>query len=370
MSQPIYDPSKTYDENFDEGPFGAFADGKVYRQEGDPKYEFLGHKVYLPFGIAAGPLLNSKYIKAAFEKGFDVVCYKTQRNTVFPSNEFPNVLFVDIEGDLTIAKTKNPLVGKRSTNKDIKDISITNSFGNPSRGPDFWQEDMNKAVSYQGCGQLLIASVVGTIKKGFSEEDYYNDFAKTAKLAKDTGVSVIELNLACPNVVSEGIVCYTHEAVVAICKKTKEALGNTPLLVKLGYYTDKQQDLLEKIIKDILPFIAGVSVINTIPAPIVDMEGWQALPGGGRLQSGVCGAAIRWAGIDMVKRFAKLREKLGSRFAIVGVGGVMTPDDYVAYKKAGADLVQSATAAMWNPYLAQELKEKLGSKNSAKAGFS
>ena len=43
-------------------------------------------------------------------------------------------------------------------------------------------------------------------------------------------------------------------------------------------------------------------------------------------------------------------------FSITGVGGVMTPEDYLDYRSAGADVVMSATGAMWNPYLAEEIK--------------
>lgn len=359
LNQPFYDPKKSFDENFDNGPFGAFADGKVFKQKGEPQYEFLGFKVYSPFGIAAGPLPTSPFIKAAFEKGFDVCVYKTQRSTVFPCNPFPNILFVDVEGDLTIEKSKKPLLGRVTTNKKLSQVSITNSFGNPSRGPEFWQEDLRKAAGYEGKGQLLIASIVGTIQEGFSEEDYWEDFANTAKLAKQAGVKVIELNLACPNVASEGVVCYTKEAVFQICKKSKEKSPNALFIVKLGYYTDRQQQLLEEIIKEIDQYIDAVSVINTIPAPVVDNLGNQALPGEGRLRSGICGASIKWAGLNMVKRLVKIREKLGSDFEIIGVGGVMTPEDYFNYKKAGADVVQSATAVIWNPYLAQEIKTVL-----------
>lgn len=52
--KPFYDPNKSYDENYQEGPFGTFADSKVFLTKGEPQYPFLGHKVYLPFGIPAG----------------------------------------------------------------------------------------------------------------------------------------------------------------------------------------------------------------------------------------------------------------------------------------------------------------------------
>ena len=61
----------------------------------------------------------------------------------------------------------------------------------------------------------------------------------------------------------------------------------------------------------------------------------------------------------MVKRLHAIREEKEMNFAIIGVGGVMVPEDYEEYKEAGADLVQSATGAMWNPYLAQEIKAKI-----------
>ncbi|MBI2020785.1 diguanylate cyclase [Candidatus Daviesbacteria bacterium] len=358
--EPFYDPLKSYEENYKDGPFGAFADGVDLRVNETPKINFLGFKINTPFGIPSGPLLNSKFCKAAFEKGFDVIHYKTRRSVAFPTNDWPNVLSVEIDGDLTLERAKKPLVGSTNFDKDPKKLSITNSFGNPSpEPPSIWQEDMKKAAVIAGSGQLLIASVVGTIQKGFSEEDYYEDFAKAAQMAKDTGVKVIEVNLSCPNVASEGIVCYSKNAVLSICKKTKEKLGKTPLLIKLGYFSLDQQDLLEDIIKNVLPYINGISAINTLPAPVVDKEGKQVLPGQGRLIAGICGASIKWAGLDMVKRLKQIREKLGKDFAILGVGGVMTPYDFFEYRNAGADVVQSSTGSMWNPNLAYEIKQKL-----------
>lgn len=355
---PFYDPIKTYEENYDEGPYGAFADGRVFEQVGQPQYDFLGQKVYLPFGIPAGPLLNSNFCQAAFDKGFDIIHYKTRRSGEFPCNPHPNVLFVETDGDLTLEKSKTPLVGSLQQPADPA-FSITNSFGNPSPKAEVWQEDMKKAVESAGQGQLLIASVVGTIKEGFSPEDYYDDFALCAKLAQETGVKVIELNLSCPNVASEGVLCYSPDAVEAICQKVRAVVGDKiKLLAKFGYFSISQQNLLEDIMQRIDPFIDGIAAINTIPAPVVNEKGQQALPGEGRLVAGICGAGIKWAGLDIVKRLDRIRKNLGSDFAIIGVGGVMSPKDFFEYRSAGADVVQSATGAMWNPYLAKEIKEK------------
>lgn len=359
MIQPLYDPTKSWDENFDNGPFGPFGDGKKFKQEGNPGFKVLGHNVFLPFGIAAGPLPTSRHIKAAFEKGFDMNVYKTQRSISFSANKFPNVLYLDIDGDLTLEKANHPIITSSNWPEDATTITITNSFGNPSLGPDFWVEDLKKALSYEGKGQLLIMSVVGTIKEGYTSEAYYEDFADTAFIAAQTGVKVIEINLSCPNVANESVLCYSPGAVYEITKRVKEKIGNTPLIAKLGYYSETQQDLLSTVIEKLIPFVAGVSVINTLAAPIVDKDGNQALPGPNRLKSGVCGAAIKWAGLDMVSRVYEVRDQLNAEFEIVGVGGVMTPADYQKYIKSGADIVMCATGAMWNPYLAQEIKKEI-----------
>ncbi len=175
----------------------------------------------------------------------------------------------------------------------------------------------------------------------------------------DTGVKAVELNLSCPNVANEGIICYTPAAVKAIVDKTRAVIGDTKLILKFGYFNKDQQGIFETVMSDIADKVDAISIINTIPAAVRKKDGTQALPGEGRLVSGLCGAGIKWAGLDMVKRLSDLRKKQGYKFEIIGVGGVMTPGDYKEYRKAGADCVQSATGAMWNPNLAKEIKASL-----------
>src|SRR6266568_8032487 len=104
LNPPFYDPEKTYEENFTDGPFGAFADGEIYEQKGKPQHDFLGQKVFLPFGIPAGPLINGAFVKAALDKGFDIPVYKTVRTRKYQCSPWPNVLAVKIDGDLTPEK--------------------------------------------------------------------------------------------------------------------------------------------------------------------------------------------------------------------------------------------------------------------------
>lgn len=352
LQAPFYDPGKSYEENYDMGPFGAFADGEIYAQN-EPKRDFLGYKVHVPLGIPAGPLLNSKFCKAAFEKGFDICVYKTVRSDVFPCHPFPNVLAIHPEGDLTFEKLKKPLIADATYTKPL---SITNSFGVPSKHVPVWQEDVKKAVQSAGKGQVLVLSFMGTVKPDQTQQEFVDDYILAARFAGETGTPVLEANLSCPNIGNEGLVCYNLDVTEKITKGIRDIIGSKKFILKVGYYQDDAQLLRLAEIAD--AYADSISGINTLQAEVRDAKGGQALPGSpARLRSGVCGAGIKWAGLDFVRRLAAIRAKRDFKFSIEGVGGVLTPKDYKEYRDAGADSVMSATGAMWNPYLAKEIKE-------------
>jgi len=350
--RPFYDPARSYLDNFNEGPFGLFAESAAPAAESEPRHTFLGHKVFLPFGIPAGPLLNSKFVKAALDAGFDLPVYKTVRTRKYASHAWPNVLAVKVDGDLTLDKTR--LVASHDY---AEPLSITNSFGVPSFDPDFWQPDIADAVAHEKEGQVVIASYQGTKSQDGSVAGYIADFVLGAKLLKETGVKMIEVNLSCPNEGTSNLLCFDVERVRTIVEAIKNEIGNIPLIIKLAYFSDL--DHLRQLLKAVGGLIGATSSINTIAAEIVDGNGNQALPGEGRLRSGVCGHAVKWAGVEMTRKLVMLREELGLDFSVVGVGGMGSVADYLEYRSAGADAVMSATSAMWNPLLAREIKAAL-----------
>lgn len=358
LRTPFYNPLISYEENYEKGPFGAFAKGVKNKQKGKPGYNFLGNKIYLPFGIPAGPLLNSKFIKKAFNAGFDICVYKTVRASVFPCHAFPNVLALEEAGDMTLDKLEKPVV----VGTNYKDpVSITNSFGVPSKDPEVWQEDAKRAISYSGLGQVVILSFMGTVKKDQTQKEFINDYVFAAKLAHATGAKILEANLSCPNIGNEGLVCYNLKVTEKVVKGIRKIIGNTPFIVKIGYYKD--QGKLEKFAEIVNEYVDDVAGINTMQAAVVNKNGEQALPGSNRLRSGICGNGIRWAGLDFVKKLKKIKDKNNYKFSITGVGGVIKPEDYFEYKNSGADCVMSATGAMWNPNLAQEIKEEVNKRS-------
>ncbi len=352
-SIPFYDPTRSYEDNYEIGPFGVFADSNIYKQDGKPQCNFLGQNVYLPLGIPAGPLINSRFVKAAFEKGWDICVYKTVRSTSFPCHPHPNILAVTIEGDLTPEKMKKPLI---ANNNYHEPLSITNSFGVPSKEPAVWQEDVKKAISHARKGQMLVLSFMGTVRENQTQKEFIDDYILAARLSKESGAKILEVNLSCPNIGNEGLVCYNLDVTRKVCEGIGNVFDNTAFIVKVGYYSDyKELETLARIVND---YANSIAAINTLQVEVRDKEGNPALPGKNRLRSGICGASIKWAGIDMVKRLKKIREENKLKYSIEGVGGVMKVDDYIDYKKAGADSVMSATGAMWNPLLAQQVKKR------------
>jgi dihydroorotate dehydrogenase (NAD+) catalytic subunit len=349
---PFFDPEKSYEENFRQGPFGTFADGTIFHESGEPQYTALGQPVYLPFGIPAGPLLNGKFVKAALDKGFDIPVYKTVRTRKYASAPWPNVLAVQVAStDLTFAMAEQGLVANHHFREPL---AITNSFGVPSFEPDFWQTDMAEAARYAKKGQFVVGSFQGTTNPEGNVARYIQDFVLAARLVKETGVKVLEANLSCPNEGTAHLLCYDTQRSKTILAAIKDEIGDTPLVIKIGYFGDQEQ--LRRFVAEVGSLVQGISAINTIPARIVNEQGEQALPGPGRARSGVCGRPIKWAGLEMVRKLAERRQELGLSFTIIGVGGVTRPEDYHEYRRAGAEVVMSATGAMWNPQLAQEIK--------------
>lgn len=370
----FYDVRRTYEQNYREGPFGAFAEAlaadtadvprHTASDAGDapdaaPDYELFGNPIDLPFGIPAGPLLNSRFTTAAFRMGFDVAVYKTVRSRAWDCNPFPNVLAVHPDAPDGALHPGDPQLdeGVLADYRYEQPLSISNSFGVPSRDPDQWQPDMRDAIAAAGQGQLLAPSFQGSRVAGMDTEAYIADHVTTARLVAETGARLMEMNTSCPNEGRNRLLCNDPTLVGTIAEAVKSEIGDMPLIVKLAAMATDAE--LERMVDETAAHgrVQGFAAINTISGRLVDRDGRQALPGEGREHSGICGAAIREAGLDMVRRLSAIRARRGLRFVIVGVGGVDSPSDYQEYREAGADVVMSATGAMWNPNLAREIRE-------------
>jgi dihydroorotate dehydrogenase (NAD+) catalytic subunit len=347
---PTYNIHKSYDENYNNGPDFS---GEMPKSIKNKPIKLWGHVINSPLGIPAGPLLNAEYINLYAKLGFDLPIYKTVRTIQRDSHPKPNCLLVDRENALLESDIGSQIYSAKEQDTDKKSISITNSFGIPSKPIEIWQSDIEKANNTMDKNQLMIVSCVGT---PLPERNIIEDYVLCATLAVEAGAKAIELNLSCPNVTSkEGSIYQDKELSSIISKAVKNAIKDTPLMIKIGYISDL--DLLGEIIKANAPYVDSIAAINTISMQAINQFGQQALPGKGRLNSGICGKIIKDIGLQMTKNLYTIKQKNNYDYTICGVGGITSPSDFDDYLNAGANIVMSATGAMWNPYLALEWRK-------------
>jgi dihydroorotate dehydrogenase len=123
---------------------------------------------------------------------------------------------------------------------------------------------------------------------------------------------------------------------IHVCREALQNARTVPILVKLA--PDLGYEQLEAIASFAAEhLIDGVIAANTTtwrPAdsPLRDEAG------------GMSGAPLHALSVAVV---AKLRRLLPGRFPIVGVGGIMKPEDALRMLDAGADLVQLYTGLVY-----------------------
>jgi dihydroorotate dehydrogenase len=345
LPKATYDVTRSYEWNYENGPLfdGAYPDlpRKVTGK-------FLGFDICVPIGVPAGPLLNAKYIELYAKMGFDVLSYKTVRSVERISHPAPNCLYIK-ENYIDPKKQDTPVYVAREPDS-MNELSITNSFGMPSMAPSIWQSDVEKAKKSLRTGQVLIVSLVGT---KVEERNYLDDWAYTAGMVRESGADVIELDISCPNVTGGAGQIFQDPVLTRdIVMHVRKVIGTTPLVLKVGYFDS--DNLLLDFVKMNGPLVEGICAINTLRMEVLNEDKTQALPGEGRNLAGVCGAAIKPAGLHTARKLVEMKRMIVPDLTIMGVGGIISADDFQEYLETGVDIALSGTGAMWNPYLAQE----------------
>lgn len=352
VSQPTWDIHQSWEWNYFNGP--CFDHSLPPIPPPDERWSFLDFQLNSPIGVAAGPLLNSKWIEFYAQLGYDILTYKTVRSQPWQAHPLPNIVFVAVE-EIEPGQIPDVLLRGREPD-DVTDTTITNSFGLPSQGPDEWRADIRQAKLCLGEGQILVVSVAGMVEKIRNSVELAEDFARCAVWAVDAGADMIEINLSCPNISAREVGLYeTPDLAGLIARCVRQHIGATPLAAKLGYFPDRE--VMKNVVQALAPVVNALVAINSLRVRVLTEEGKQpALPGKGREFSGVCGAAIRKLGLEMVSALAALREEMDIDFKIVGCGGISKPNHVTEYLASGANALEVGTAAIWNPTLIRDIK--------------
>jgi dihydroorotate dehydrogenase len=330
-------------------------------------WTLFGRPIGLPIGVPASPLtVNSSWVAWHARNGFNVLTYKTVRTRARdPLRPKPNWVFLEGLSAPLNDQTKNTTTAWGNVDTypaDPATFSTANSFGVPSKDPHIWLDDVRTALSRLSDDQVLLLSVMGTFED-LTGDALVADFVEAARLGASTGVDAIELNLSCPNGFANGKplppIFQSPDTVERIVMAVRESIDpRISIVVKLGYLASNE---LLAVLTPISDVIDGVSGINTVPMSVrqtSDQSSAPAFPG--RSVAGVSGMAIRDLALDFVRSCSRARRELGASFDIIGMGGVMVPADCVEMYNAGASVVQSASAAFFNPYLVQQVVESIG----------
>lgn len=114
-----------------------------------------------------------------------------------------------------------------------------------------------------------------------------------------------------------------------------------PVLLKIA------PDLTKEQLDDVIDILKGTGTAGVIATnTTVSREGLQTPASTVQFigAGGLSGRPVRERSTDMI---AYLRKKLGPGYPIIGVGGIMSPEDAIEKLKAGADLVQVYTGFVY-----------------------
>ncbi len=348
-SDPIYDPAKSYDWNYAHAPATTDRSQSPGAKTRDLRYDFCGIPVASPLGIAAGPLLNGRWLLSYARAGFDVLTYKTVRSRQRACYPLPNL--VPVAAD-------DVAPGARLEAQDEMKGSWAISFGMPSADPSTWSQDIALARQEMPQGCVLSVSVVATPEQDWTLDDIASDYAWCAQLAVESGAQCIEANFSCPNVASrDGQLFQTPAAARVVAERIRSVIGGTPLILKIGYV--EQRLLAEALVEAVGDIATALSMTNCVSATIHGDNGgyFDGQP------RGIGGAAIRARSQAQVAMFAEcIRETSvasARELKIVGVGGVSAGSHVSEYLAAGAQSVHLATAAMLDRAVAERIKDDL-----------
>lgn len=165
------------------------------------------------------------------------------------------------------------------------------------------------------------------------------------RLNQADGISAYELNVSCPNVHAGGMSFGADAGSLEYLVKLAKAVARRPLIVKLSPNVTSIAHMA-KVAED-----AGadaLSLVNTFMAMSIDSE--TRKPRLSNITGGLSGPAIKPIALRMVYEVAQTVS-----IPIIGMGGIVTPEDAVEFLLAGATAVQVGTASYADPRAVERL---------------
>ena len=214
---------------------------------------------------------------------------------------------------------------------------MLNCVGLQNKGVDYFCEHIYPQVKDIGTNMIVNVS-------GSSPEDYAACAARINELDK---IPAIELNISCPNVKQGGMAFgVTTEGASQVVKAVREVYDKT-LIVKLSPNVTSIAEIARSV-ED-----AGadaVSLINTLMGMAIDIE--RRKPRLSINTGGLSGPAVKPVAVRCVWQVAK-----AVKIPVIGLGGIMTPEDAIEFFMAGASAIEIGTGNFIDPAISVKVAQ-------------
>jgi dihydroorotate dehydrogenase (NAD+) catalytic subunit len=257
--------------------------------------------------------------------------------------EFEEIVSLErIGGFVTKGISLEPMSGNDAPRIVQTAAGMLNAIGLQNVGvEEYIQRKLPPLSRYPLC--KVIVNVFGS-----TVADY---IAVIERLNQAEGIAAYELNVSCPNVHEGGMAFGADPSSLEHLVSQARTAAKRPLIVKLTPNVASVAHMAQ-IAAD-----AGadaVSLVNTFLAMSIDTE--TRSPRLSNITGGLSGPAIKPIALRMVYETAR-----AVHIPIIGMGGIVTPEDAVEFLLAGATAIEVGTASYADPCATERLAKGLES---------
>jgi dihydroorotate dehydrogenase (NAD+) catalytic subunit len=257
--------------------------------------------------------------------------------------EFEEIVSLEqIGGFVTKGISLQPMAGHAAPRIVQTAAGMLNAIGLQNVGvEDFIARKLPPLARYPGC--KVIVNVFG-----YTVNDYLQVIEH---LNQAEGIAAYELNVSCPNVHAGGMAFGSDPGSLEYLVSRAKKASKRPLIVKLSPNVTSISHMA-KVVAD--SGADAVSLTNTFLAMSIDAE--TRRPRLSNITGGLSGPAIKPIALRMVYEVAR-----AVTIPILGLGGIVTPEDAVEFMLAGATAIQVGTASYADPRATERLAHGLES---------
>lgn len=315
------DPEVAHEQAFHAIRLGGPALRHVIRVPAAPR-TVMGIEFPNAFGLAAGFDKNARAVPGLLGLGFGHVEIGTVTARPQPGNPKPRLFRL------------------------IDDRAVVNRMGFNNDGAAVVAGRLHRLRRSRHGRNAVIGVNIGKTKIT-PPENAVADYVESARLLAPFA-SYLVVNVSSPNTPGLRDLQAVDElrpllsAVKAVTDAPAGSAGRVPLVVKIA--PDLADDDVDAVAELALELgLDGISATNTtVQRPVSLATAPEVIDAAGA--GGLSGPVLRERSLEVL---ARLRERVGDQLALIGVGGVTTPDDVRERLSAGAELVQAYTGFIY-----------------------